>query len=518
MKIKELLIILISLKIMHCDIPVHCKKEQIEGIWTFHISTNHFTPKLNDQQTACGNSFPNKLFNFSDEYPLKFSSEEIISINLNKDFNIYDSNSNIIGNWTPVFDQGINVIYNKMNFYVNFKYIKNKNSSNENDEYLSICNRTLYGWVIVNNDNKDSKWACFYAEKALAASSFLEVRTKAKSKSKSLKKPINNNKQYAEILNYLKTLNLTWDVDSNMTKRQRKSNSNLSLIQRKSFLKINSVRENDSSIASQEQVNKYINKELRDIEIKEIALNWDWTNVNNENYVSDSESQKDCGSCYIFSTIGSLESRVKVLSNNKTKIKFSRQFPLSCNFYTEGCDGGYPFLVARFLSSFEIVPDDCFPYEAKESSCSNLCDYSKYEKKYTISEYGYIGGAYGKTTEEDMVKEIRARGPIPGHIKTHWSFTYYKGGIFSTQNLVQNSKEAPSQVTMMDKSISWEPITHGILIVGYGEENGVKYWKCKNSWGTDWGEKGYFRIQRGVDECGIESMGEYFRVSEENRK
>jgi cathepsin C len=519
MKIKLLLLLVLTVKIFHCDLPVHCKKEQIEGLWNLHISSIQFTPKLNDQQTACGNSIPNKLFNFSESYPSKFVKEEIISIDLNKDLNIYDDNKKKVGYWTPIFDQGINLIYKEMDFYVNFKYIKNKDSKNEDDEYTSICDRTLYGWVIRNKNEVNSKWSCFYAQKSVVMSSFLEIKTHSRLKVRGNKKQINNinNKQYSDILNYLKTLNLPWEVEFNKQNSHKKTDGNLSFMQKKSLLKSKFVRELDSNFATLAQANKYINSELKDINIKELALNWDWSNVNNDNYISESESQLDCGSCYIFSTMGSLESRVRVLTNNTNKIKFSRQFPLSCNFYTEGCDGGYPYLVARFLSNFEILPDECFPYEAKESSCSKVCDYSKYEKKYTVSKYGYIGGAYGKTTEEEMMKEIRARGAIPGHIKTHWSFSYYKGGIFSTQNLVKNSKEAPSQVTMMDKSISWEPITHGILIVGYGEENGVKYWKCKNSWGKKWGENGYFRIQRGVDECGIESMGEYFRVSIENR-
>ena len=45
---------------------------------------------------------------------------------------------------------------------------------------------------------------------------------------------------------------------------------------------------------------------------------------------------------------------------------------------------------------------------------------------------------------------------------------------------------------------------HAVTFVGYGEEKGTKYWKVLNSWGEDWGEDGFFRIIRGVDECGIE--------------
>lgn len=273
------------------------------------------------------------------------------------------------------------------------------------------------------------------------------------------------------------------------------------------------MRDADSSfVTDPHEMTKYLNTPIEDMDASKLPKNWDWRNVGGVNYVPSVKRQGDCGSCYVFSTVTTLEARLRIQTNNMDRTEFSKQFPLSCNFYSEGCDGGYPFLVGKFFNEFEIVPEECFKYTQTNDKCSNVCDYKKlYSKKYRVSSYGYIGGYYGATNEELMMKELRARGPIPGNIRVPYTFNYYKEGIYSESELNKNSDKL-NKTTMTDRHLSWEKVEHSITLVGYGEENGVKYWIGMNTWGQNWGDKGFFKILRGENECAIESMGDYLTI------
>lgn len=143
----------------------------------------------------------------------------------------------------------------------------------------------------------------------------------------------------------------------------------------------------------------------------------------------------------------------------------------------------------------------------------------------------YIGGCYGAASELSMMKEIRARGPIVADIKVPLTFSFYTSGIFSDDHAkelsrmrasgvstsqLQSFSQGGSQIstrTLADYDIEWEFLNHSIAIVGWGEENGVKFWICKNSYGPDWGEGGYFRVRRGQNDFGIESQPSTFDPS-----
>jgi C1A family cysteine protease len=276
-------------------------------------------------------------------------------------------------------------------------------------------------------------------------------------------------------------------------------------------------READSEkVTSYDEISKYLNTDIESMDETKLPKNWDWRNVGGKNFIPSIYSQGSCGSCYTFSALASLEARLRIQTNLKDQTIFSKQFPLSCNFYSEGCHGGYPVLVAKFSKEFELIPESCFRYTETNDKCSNVCNYKSNHKKYTVSDYGYLGGAYGKTNEAQMMKEIRARGPIPGNMITNFTFQYYKSGIYSDKQLKKNS-DVINLKTLFDYGSSWQKVEHSITLVGYGEEKGSKYWIGMNTWGEGWGDKGFFKIARGENDSAIESMGDFMNIKVENR-
>jgi cathepsin X len=101
-------------------------------------------------------------------------------------------------------------------------------------------------------------------------------------------------------------------------------------------------------------------------------------------------------------------------------------------------------------------------------------------KVYKSDEYGHVIG------EENMLQEIHQRGPIACGIAVPDALEDYTGGIF---------EDTTGDMEMV----------HDISVVGYGVEDGKKYWVVRNSWGSHWGESGFFRVVRGTNNINIES-------------
>lgn len=222
----------------------------------------------------------------------------------------------------------------------------------------------------------------------------------------------------------------------------------------------------------------------------ELPPAFDWRNVSGINFVSPVRNQGGCGSCYAFSSMGMLESRLRVQTNNTLQVQLSPQDVVSCSQLSQGCDGGFPFLVAgKYAMEFGAVEEKCNPYVGGGGACTGRTCL----KHYTAS-YGYVGGYYGACNEELMRLELVLRGPISVSFEVYPDFENYKSGIYHHTGLGGFNP--------------FEIVNHAVLLVGYGvnETTGEKFWIVKNSWGEGWGENGFFRIRRGTDEAGIESI------------
>lgn len=97
-----------------------------------------------------------------------------------------------------------------------------------------------------------------------------------------------------------------------------------------------------------------------------------------------------------------------------------------------------------------------------------------------------------------MKLHLVKNGPLAIAFEVYNDFFWYQSGIYHHTGL-------------MGKYSPFELVNHEVLLVGYGTDmsdprNPQDYWIVKNSWGTGWGEDGYFRIRRGNDECGVESL------------
>jgi len=218
----------------------------------------------------------------------------------------------------------------------------------------------------------------------------------------------------------------------------------------------------------------------------DVPSSWDWRNVSGVSYVTISRNQhipQYCGSCWAHAATVALNDRISILRKGAwPEVIVSPQHLINCDGGGT-CNGGSQGETYAWIHKNGIVEESCQPYQAKNGlPCTPYCKTYwgpnkavQEVKNYTlwkVSEYGSVSG------EEKMKAEIYARGPIACSIDATSKLEAYTGGIFEENELL--------------------PIpNHVVSVVGWGTENGVDYWIARNSWGTYWGEGGWFRIVRG---------------------
>lgn len=205
---------------------------------------------------------------------------------------------------------------------------------------------------------------------------------------------------------------------------------------------------------------------------------WDPTEEGHEwrQYIHDVRDQQGCGSCWAFGATEALSDRFALHSKGSTDVILSPEDMVSCDTSDYGCSGGYMYNAWQYLQNSGVVTDRCFPYTAGtgiEAKCQSTCT----NESESFTKY-YCQAPYRVDGVEAIKTELSTNGPLEGAFTVYTDFFNYAGGVYHHTN---------------------EQIAggHAIKVLGYGTLNGEDYWLCANSWGTGWGDRGFFKIRQG---------------------
>jgi len=219
--------------------------------------------------------------------------------------------------------------------------------------------------------------------------------------------------------------------------------------------------------------------------------------------------QGSCGSCWAFGAVEAMSDRICIASNGAQNAHISAEDLVSCcTSCGFGCDGGFPQAAWAYYKSSGLVTggnyntkQGCEPYtipacdhhvngslppcqgEQPTPRCTKKC-IDGYSTPYAKDKH-FGSSVYSVRSEKQIQTEIFKNGPVEAAFTVYADFLTYKSGVYKhTSGSVLGG--------------------HAVKILGWGVESSTPYWLVANSWNEDWGDKGFFKILRGKDECGIE--------------
>jgi len=207
---------------------------------------------------------------------------------------------------------------------------------------------------------------------------------------------------------------------------------------------------------------------------------YDLRNVGGQNFVTPIKDQGGCGSCVAFGTVATVESTLRRQRNDANLVvDLSEAHLYFCHLRARGRNcgtGSWPQEALDDFKSKGVVDDACYPYNLSNTDCSGLCS-NWAESVMKITGYKAVTG------QPAQIKEwLSTKGPVSACFSVYQDFFAYKSGIYRH---VSGALAGG----------------HCVSIVGYNDSPG--YWICKNSWGTGWGDHGFFCIAYG--ECAIDT-------------
>jgi len=200
--------------------------------------------------------------------------------------------------------------------------------------------------------------------------------------------------------------------------------------------------------------------------------------------VTPVKNQGACGSCWAFSTTGSIESRTAIAGGGLTSL--SEQELVDCSKENNGCSGGLMDYAFEFvIGNRGLCTEADYAYTGQDGTCKTSCT-----KHDPIKSYVDVESSTGG------LEQAIATGPVSIGIEAdQYTFQFYRSGVLT--------------------AACGTGLDHGVLAVGYGTMNGQDYWRVKNSWGSSWGDEGYIYLCRncnaneGKGQCGILMSASY---------
>jgi len=203
----------------------------------------------------------------------------------------------------------------------------------------------------------------------------------------------------------------------------------------------------------------------------------DWTT---KGAVTPIKNQEQCGSCWAFSSTGSIEGSYEIKTGKLNSLSEQQLVDCSQSYGNMGCNGGLmDYAFEYVIANKGLCSESAYPYTAVTGTCkSSTCT-----SVSTITSYKDV-----THNSEDALQAAVAQQPVSVAIEADQSgFQFYSSGVFT--------------------GTCGTALDHGVLAVGYGTQGTQAYWKVKNSWGTSWGMSGYILMGRNMQapygQCGI---------------
>lgn len=214
---------------------------------------------------------------------------------------------------------------------------------------------------------------------------------------------------------------------------------------------------------------------------KVVPDSWDWRE---HGAVTPVKNQGQCGSCWSFSASGAMEGAWAIKTTDIISISEQQLVDCSKKYGNLGCKGGFMDNAFQYAIDNGMCSEESYPYTSGVTKTGGSC----VDCKPVVSIKGCSD--VPPNNQVALKEAVALIGPISIALDAETKlFQSYKSGVITSESCGTN-------------------LDHGVLIVGYGEEDGIKYWLVKNSWGASWGDAGYIKISRSESKndagiCGI---------------